>query len=256
MEFITLNKDNLQSEHICCAISDKKGESCVSSKKEWLSHRFNDGLIFTKLNIRGKVFIEYIPAENAWCPIIAPNCIFINCLWVAGAFKGNGYGCKLLYDCIENAKRQGKSGVVVLASKKKMPFLSDKKFFLHNGFRVCDSAEPYFELMFLPLQQSADIPSFKACAKQGVTEEQGLVLYYTHQCPHTAKYAPLAQLAAKERGVNLKLIHIASVRKAQNAPSPFTTYSLFYNGKFITNEILSQDKIKRLIDEYNICPFL
>ncbi|MFA5659105.1 MAG: GNAT family N-acetyltransferase, partial [Oscillospiraceae bacterium] len=62
MAFITLNKDNIDSEHICCAISDKKGESCVSSKKAWLKKRLDDGLVFTKLDERGKVFIEYIPA--------------------------------------------------------------------------------------------------------------------------------------------------------------------------------------------------
>ena len=58
MAFITLTLENLASEHICCAISDKKGETCVSSKKAWLSERIPEGLVFTKLDQRGKVFIE------------------------------------------------------------------------------------------------------------------------------------------------------------------------------------------------------
>ena len=61
MEIIAVNRDNITTEHICCAISDKKGECCVSSKKEWMIKRFEDGLVFKKLDVRGKVFIEYIP---------------------------------------------------------------------------------------------------------------------------------------------------------------------------------------------------
>ena len=33
---------------------------------------------------RGKCFIEYIPAENAWVPIEAAGWLYINCLWVSG----------------------------------------------------------------------------------------------------------------------------------------------------------------------------
>ena len=35
------------------------------------------------------------------------------------------------------------------------------------------------------------------------------------------------------------------MEQAQNAPAPFTTYSLFYNGKFLTNEILSEKSFGR-----------
>lgn len=63
MEVITLTKDNLDKEHICCAISSNK-DCQVVSKKQWLSKRFDDGLVFKKCDVRGKCFIEYIPAEK------------------------------------------------------------------------------------------------------------------------------------------------------------------------------------------------
>ena len=103
MNFIDVSPENLEKEHICCAISDKKGECCVSSKKQWLMERFSDGLVFKKLDARGKVFIEYIPAEKAWCPITAPNFMHINCFWVSGQFKGQGYANELLAQCIADA---------------------------------------------------------------------------------------------------------------------------------------------------------
>jgi hypothetical protein len=42
---ITVTAENIDHEHICCAISDKKGETCVSSKKAWMKRCFGDGLI-------------------------------------------------------------------------------------------------------------------------------------------------------------------------------------------------------------------
>ena len=47
MEYIQVIKDNLENEHICCAISNNK-DAQVSSKKTWLSERFDDGLVFLK----------------------------------------------------------------------------------------------------------------------------------------------------------------------------------------------------------------
>lgn len=81
MDFITVNQDNIDKEHICCCITDKKGETCVSSKKSWMKERFADGLVFRRTDTRGKVFIEYIPAENAWYPIEADGYMHINCFW-------------------------------------------------------------------------------------------------------------------------------------------------------------------------------
>ena len=37
--FKQVTLENLEAEHICCCISDKKGENCVSSKKSWLRNR-------------------------------------------------------------------------------------------------------------------------------------------------------------------------------------------------------------------------
>ena len=62
MNYIRITKENIDREHICCAMSGK--QSIV--KKEWLRQRFEEGLVFYRSEERGKCFIEYIPAENAW----------------------------------------------------------------------------------------------------------------------------------------------------------------------------------------------
>ncbi len=220
----------------------------MASKKEWMKNQFESGLVFKRLDARGKVFIEYIPAENAWCPIEAEGYIFINCFWVSGQFKGQGYANKLLDECINDAKAEKKKGLLILSSTKKMPFLSDPKYLKYKGFKVCDTAKPYYELLYLPLQENAAEPKFKNSCKKGSIDEKGMVLYYTNQCPHTDKYVPLIAELAKLKGKSIKLIKLESKEQAQNAPVPFTTYSFFYNGVFVTNEIFSESKFEKFLE--------
>ena len=160
MEIISVTPDNIDAEHICCAITEKRGESCVSRKKAWMSERFADGLVFRKLDARGKVFIEYIPAEKAWCPIEADGYLHIDCFWVSGQYKGRGHATELLEACIADAREQGKLGITALSSAKKMPFLSDPKFLRYKGFETADTAEPFYELLYLPLSEDAPVPRF------------------------------------------------------------------------------------------------
>lgn len=246
MDFITVTSENLEQEHICCAIANNT-DCQVNAKKAWLRERFSEGLVFRKGNVRGKVFIEYVPAEMAWCPIEAAGYTFIDCLWVSGAFKGQGYSNLLLEDCIKDSKEKGKKGLVILSAKKKLPFLADPKFLRYKGFLPADFAEPYYELLYLSFAKDAPKPQFKESVKNLTVKEAGFVLYYAHQCPFTAKYVPLIEHIAKEKGIPFKTIRFETTKQAQNAPAPFTSYSLFYNGAFLTNEILSEKKFEKIL---------
>ena len=160
MEYIRVTKDNLEKEHICCAISNNKDVQ-VSSKKAWLADRFDEGLVFLKSVERGKCFIEYIPAENAWIPIKADGYMYIDCLWVSGSFKGHGYSTDLLAACIEDSNEKGKKGLCILCAAKKKPFLADPKFLKYKGFAVADEADNGIQLWYLPFDKKADKPRFK-----------------------------------------------------------------------------------------------
>ena len=149
-EYINLTLENIDEEHICCAIGDKKHQAGVDSKKKWIKSKLKDGHIFRKLNARGKIFIEYEPIETAWIPISGKNYEYIYCLWVAGSFKGKGIGKELIEYAINDSKEKGKSGICTLVSKKKKPFIGEKKFFEHYGFKVVDSIADY-ELLALQL---------------------------------------------------------------------------------------------------------
>ena len=246
MEYIRVTKDNLEKEHICCAISNNKDVQ-VSSKKAWLADRFDEGLVFLKSIERGKCFIEYIPAEYAWVPITGDGYMYIDCLWVSGSFKGHGYSTDLLNACIEDSKQKGKVGLCILAAAKKKPFLADPKFLKYKGFTVCDEADNGIQLWYLPFSSNIAKPQFKECAKHPHIEEKGYVLCYTSQCPFNAKYVPVLQQTAKENGILFNAIHIDSREKAQNAPTAVTNYALFYDGRYITNEQMNDKRFLKLV---------
>ena len=248
MEYIKVTSENIEKEHICCALSNTS-DIQVASKKAWLSRQFKEGLVFLKSIERGKCFIEYIPAENAWNPILAEGYMYINCLWVAGSLKGHGYSSDLLNACIEDSKNKGKKGLCILSAAKKKPFLADPKFLKYKGFRVCDEATNGIQLWYLPFDKNVHLPRFKECAKKPHIDEKGYVLYYTNQCPFNARYVPMIEAIAKEKSIPFKAVHLQSKEQAQNVVTAVTTYALFFDGNFIANELLNDKKFLKLLEK-------
>ena len=54
MEYIRVTSENIDKEHICCAISNDK-DIQVISKKAWLRERFEDRSCFFEKHRTGKV---------------------------------------------------------------------------------------------------------------------------------------------------------------------------------------------------------
>ena len=242
MRYLRITAENIDREHICCAMSN--GQSAL--KKEWLKSRFSDGLVFYRSAERGKCFIEYMPAEKAWHPLAADGYMHINCLWVSGALKGHGYSSDLLDECVRDAQEQGRKGLCILSSAKKKGFLADPKYLRHKGFQVADESDAGIQLWYLPFTDDAIPPQFKPCAKYPQIAQSGFVLYSSDQCPFTYYWVPRLVETAEAYHVPLKVIHIDSCEAAQNAPSPVTNFTLFREGRFITHEIQSEKKFLKL----------
>jgi ribosomal protein S18 acetylase RimI-like enzyme len=238
-EFIDLNENNIAEEHICCAFSDKKCKDSYQAKKDWLVKQFSKGYVFRRIDARAKVFIEYGPAENAWLPIHATNYININCLWVSGKYKNNGYAKALLQSALDDAIKQGLNGLVTVVGSKKMHFMSDTKWLLKQGFVEVEKLPSGFSLLVLKLDKEAENPKFNESVKSGECEHNtGLVAYYSNRCPFAEFHVKESLIeTAKKRNVTLKIIKLDTLEQAQSVPSPATIFSLFYYGKFITTDI-------------------
>jgi len=155
-EFVELTDSNLAEEHICCAIAGKQHQEGVDRKKAFLARGFEQGLVFRKLDVRGKVFIEYAPAEAAWRPVVAPGYLVIHCLWVSGRYKGHQIGRDLLQYCLDAA--EDSHGVAAVAGRS--PYLTDTRFYEHHGFEVVDRTETGYDLVCYRSHEDASPPRF------------------------------------------------------------------------------------------------
>ena len=245
MKFKELDINTTDGEHLCCAIADKKHQKGVLLKKSWLIERITEGHVFRKLDVRGKVFIEYAPLESAWVPIIGKNYLYIYCLWVAGSFKAKGYGQELLQYCIDDANKRRKSGVCVLSSKKKKPFLSDRGFFLRNGFEVVDSISNEYELLALSFDSSKCC--FQDNARKMCIDDDRLTIFYSVQCPYTTNSVLEVKSYCDANGIPLNLIAVDSLEKAKSLPCVFNNWAVFYKCNFVTNHLLNENLLKKIL---------
>jgi ribosomal protein S18 acetylase RimI-like enzyme len=243
--FINLAEENLQNEHLCCAISDKKHQSGVDCKRAWLTERISEGHVFRKLDAQGKVFIEYGPLETAWVSVEGKNYIYIYCLWVSGSFKDKGYGRELIQYCIDDAKGKNRSGVCIISSKKKKPFISDKKFIQKFGFEVVDTIGQDYELLGLSFDGTK--PAFGQNAKTLQIDNQDLTIYYSVQCPYIPDCIEQISNYCKTSGIPVKLIKINSCGEARKLPCIFNNWAVFIKGKFVTHHLLNEGYLKKTL---------
>ncbi len=239
MAYITLTKDNIRDEHICCAFSDKKCAESYELKKQWLTVEFDNGYVFRRLDERAKVFIEYGPAEEAWVPVTAPDYMMIGCFWVSGKFKGHGHGKALLKSVMEDARREGKRGIVTVAGTKKYHFMNDAKWMLRQGFTIIESIPSGFSLLSMDFEPSDSKPCFNEAVKSGTCPDRtGIVAYYSNRCPYSEYHVKESLVeTAEKRQLPLKAVKLETRMQAQSCPSPNTIFSLFLNGEFVTTDI-------------------
>lgn len=184
-----------------------------------------------------------MPAEIALRPIVAPRYWFIQCLWVSGKFKGHGLSTRLLNQCIEDA--QGSNGIAVVTSAK--PFLNDKKYFIHHGFELIDTAPPYFELLVKKFTDAPD-PTFTDLAKKNALDfHDGVFIEFSDQCPFTDYYVKLLEKVAGEEGILFEAQKLSTPQEIQQANSAYGTFSLYYKGSFKTHVIPTEKQFLSMV---------
>ena len=123
-----------------------------------------------------------------------------------------------------------------LTSKKKKPFIGEKKFFEHFGFKVVDSIDDY-ELLALSFE-TTKTPKFSDRARLMEIESKDFTIYYSPSCPYVQYEVKELTEYAKENNININFIKIDTLEKAKNATCFFNNWYNFYNCKFIFNIIL------------------
>jgi GNAT superfamily N-acetyltransferase len=242
--FLDLSPSNIEREHICCAIAGQQHLEGVERKKAFLADGFDRGLVFRKYDVRGKVFVEYAPAEAAWRPVVAPGYLVIHCLWVSGRYKGRRLGRDLLQYCLADAGKH--FGVIAVSGRK--PYLTDTRFYLHHGFELIEQTDSGFDLVCYRSKPDSPAPRFAASARKGTVPQAGGVHFeYTYQCPFVPDCVEKMSGAAREFDLPITMRELVTVEEAQDAASPFGTFGAFLYGRLITHELMSDNKFRKLL---------
>ena len=191
------------------------------------------------------MFIEYAPLETAWVPVDGDNYLYIYCLWVSGEFKGKGYGRQLMEDCLSDARAKGKSGVCMLGAEKQKAWLSDQAFAEKYGFETVDTTPDGYRLLALSFDGTK--PRFRENAKQQAIEPQELTVYYSSQCPDIYQSVELVHKTCEELETSCTLVSVDTLEKAKALPCVFNNWAVFYQGKFMTVNLLDAAALKRLL---------
>ncbi len=246
---IQLTHQNIGQEHVCCAIGDDKvNQQRAAVKKSWIEEQLQYGYVFKKIDVRGKVFIDYVPAEYAWSPVMAPGYAYIQCFWASGRYQGQGLGARLLAECEKD--NQDKNGLIVVSSPKKLPFLADRKYLEKKGFTVSDTTRHGFLLMVKKFRADAPDPRFTDAARLGsLPGKSGLTFFYSDICPFVPDYVDIMIGVADKRGIPSEKIRLKTYADAQKLAAPFGIACVFLDGEFLTQEIMTESKFEKLLDK-------
>lgn len=244
--YLDLTAANVQREHLCCAIAGREHQEGVDRKRAWLLRGFAQGLVFRKLDVQGKVFIEFAPAEAAWRPVLAAGYLVIHCLWVSGRYKQKGFARELLESCVDQVGER--NGVVAVTGPT--PYLTPTKFFLDHGFEVADQAKNGFELVWYRARPDAVRPRFTQNARHGLVAGQlGVHFEWADQCPFVPGCMRNMAEVAREMGLRVSSRHLETVAEMHSAASPFGTFGVFLDGQFLTHEPMAPAKFRKLLTD-------
>ena len=248
-EVVTVDASNVDEHGFFCYKSKPKS-SGYQWKLEWLRQRFTEGLRIKILweGVRSFGFIEYIPGEYAWRAVEAPGHLVVHCLWVVGKGKGKGYGTLLLNECVDDARRMNKQGVVMLTSRGN--WLANEKIFLKSGFECIDTAPPSFNLLVKRLQDGPS-PSFPGDWGQRLAAYGSrTTVVYSDQCPYIPDAVSQAVEAFGKRGIETTVVKLESAEAVRRkSPSPYGVFGIVWDGELFTYHYLGKKELRRLDEE-------
>jgi len=246
VELVEFNAELLKGIGSYCLRSKKRSNGYIN-KNKWLNNRFEEGLKYVQViaNKKQVGFIEYTEAENTSRVVHADGYLVIHCLWVSEV--GKGYGARLINKCLEDAKKLGKKGVVVITNST-TSWAPSKDIFLKNDFQLIDAAPYDFELLVYPLSSEAEQPYFPNDWEERLKRFNNLTILRSFQCPYVEIATENIIAGASTLNIPVEIIDLKG-RKAlmELAPTPYGIFSVIYKGQLLTfHRLTIHSVIKKL----------
>lgn len=242
---IELNEQNIVQSGCFCLRSNPHATGYIN-KSNWLYERFHEGLKYIKImdNNKQAGFIEYTPIEYSSRVVFGENYVVIHCLWVS--ITGKGYASKLIDSCIEDAKKQQKSGVIVITNANSS-WVPSKQIFLKHNFKEVEQVPNGFELLVYKFKNAPN-PYFPNDWDKRLASYQELTIFRTPQCPFVDIATDNVVEAAKKLGIHAEIIDVQNREElVRLSPTPYGVYGVIYKGKLLAfHRLTVHSAIKRL----------
>ena len=148
---------------------------------------------------------------------------------------------------INDAKKNKKSGICMLASLKQKAWLSDQEFAKKFGFVTVDTTNNGYELLAKSFDGTT--PKFMENAKKEEIDSKELTIYYDMQCPYVYQTINFVKEYCTLHNLDVNLIKVDTLEKAKNLPCVFNNFAVFYKGEFQTVNLLDINTLKRILNK-------
>lgn len=232
IEMVELEEGNIEQQG-CFCLRSKPNSPGYRNKKGWLKDRFREGLKYIKIMEDNKPagFIEYTPIEHSSRVVFGEDYLVIHCLWVS--ITGKGYASKLIQQCIEAAKEQNKSGVVVITNPD-TSWTPSKDIFIKNNFEEISRAPYGFELLVHQLKD-APKPYFPGDWDDRLKRFEDLTIIRTQQCPFIDIAKDNVVTGADKLGIQATIIDVENREELMRlSPTPYGVYGVIYKNQLLS----------------------
>ena len=247
IEIVAVDAENLAERGYFCRKSKMKTEGNLR-KLAWAADGFDHGLGIEIVYDEGRSvgFVEYMPGEEAWRAVTAPEYLLIHCIWVVGRAKKKGYGSALLEQVEGRARELGCAGVAAVTSSG--VWMTDKGLFLAHGYEQVDEAPPSFQLMVKSFR-AAPQPAFPTdWVERASAFGAGLTLVTTDQCPYLDDAERVVIEAAAKLDIPSKVVRLEDAAAVQaRSPSAFGIFGVVFDGELLSYHYLLEKDLFTLL---------
>lgn len=249
MTLFTLHSNNLINEPVPCTdLKNPNSKDLFIYDRNWLKRQFDDGLVIIKIDSPKEALIEYIPAEKAWKPILAPGYIFVNHLYVEEDSDDQWLKSELLQQCETN--NSNSNGIVILLDNDEHHTEGD--FYLQRGYLEYAHL-PGFNLLVKKFKAEAPSPVFTVPVEEPeFSPSHGITIKYAEQSAFGNYYIYAMKKDLEDMGFKVRLQKLNSAREARESGSPYGTFGVFLDGHFLTHKILNGPEIEDLIGSVDL----
>lgn len=204
-----------------------------------------EGHVFCKLRGNGCAFVEYAPLETAWVPVLGENYLYLYCLWVQGAPKGQGYGRALMERCIADARPKAVRVSVCWARRSRRrgspTRASHGNSALRRSIRRANTSCWRCALTMRSRRASCPVPNGRRLTKRGSWPISATSARSSRSAWRSCK------ATARHTASRADFRHVDSLEMAKSLPCVFNNWAVFWNGQLATVNQIDGAGLEKII---------